>query len=74
MIPDEFARTLADLDLAELAQEFLRRNPTYREQYRALMTGNAKSETTEQLFARAWGLEFRSRPRCASALPSSYLA
>ena len=74
MIPDEFARTLADLDLAELAQEFLRRNPTYREQYRALMTGNAKSETTEQRFARAWGLEFRIRPRCASALPSSYLA
>ena len=48
------------LDFAEFAQEFLRRNPLYRAQFRAVMSiapGPAGDLAKEEM-ARSWGLAF----------------
>lgn len=49
-----------DLDFAGFAQEFLRRNPVYFREYRAVMpaTGAAKSSIKQEEMARRWGLTF----------------
>lgn len=56
-------------DYSDFAQEFLRRNPVYREQYTRFAgagEGTARS-LAEVRAARSWGLEFpvRSGPRCS---------
>lgn len=49
-----------DLDFACFAQEFLRRNPAYARDYRAVMpeTGAARSSIEKEEMARRWGLTF----------------
>lgn len=49
-----------DLDFAGLAQEFLRRNPAYIREYRAVMPGTepARSGSEQEEMARNWGLTF----------------
>lgn len=58
---------LKDLDRAELAWEFLRRNPEYREDYRRTTQRIASGEISEEAamaeFSRRWGLSFRGRSR-----------
>lgn len=52
------------LDFAEFAQEFLRRNPLYRAQFRAVMSiapGPAGDLAREEM-ARSWGLAFPVPP------------
>ncbi|MBO6767379.1 MAG: hypothetical protein JJ901_03620 [Erythrobacter sp.] len=44
-------------DLADFAQEFLIRNPNYRDQFCALK--DIPSGTRHMSFAHQWGLEFR---------------
>ena len=46
-------------DRADFAQEFLRRNPSYRRQYGAALGKPAALGAV----ARHWGLVFRLRPR-----------
>lgn len=61
--PDAFAQ----LDYADFAQEFLRRNPEYGRQYRLMINRvgeeglDHEAEAIE--LARQWGLSFRVRPR-----------
>lgn len=49
-----------DLDFAGFAQEFLRRNPAYVREYRAVMpgTGPVRSSSEQEEMARNWGLTF----------------
>lgn len=49
-----------DLDFAGFAQEFLRRNPAYRSDYRAMLRAIAGSARTvaPEVMARRWGLRF----------------
>ena len=46
-----------DLDPAELAWEFLRRNPDYQREYRKVLRLGG-----EEALAERWGLRFRDRP------------
>lgn len=57
---------LDDADPADIAWEFLRRNPIYREEYHAILTAEFPSSSARQdalagLAAR-WGLRFRGGP------------
>ena len=54
-----------DWDFAGFAQEFLRRNPLYRNDYRALMrrTAHGAPSAEQEVMARRWGLCFPSDPR-----------
>ena len=49
------------LDFADFAQEFLRRNLTYREEYRALADSGELNTCAAAgtAMARSWGLHFR---------------
>lgn len=49
-----------DLDFAGFAQEFLRRNPAYICEFRALMpaTGPTRTCIEQEEMARRWGLTF----------------
>lgn len=55
---------LQRLDFAGFAQEFLRRNPSYRAEYRAQMECDTleNAEAGQEVMARRWGLCF---PLCA---------
>lgn len=48
-------------DLADFAQEFLRRNAEYRRQFGTLTVSQAAGNQTGGMraLARAWGLDFR---------------
>ncbi|MBP2278342.1 transcriptional regulator domain-containing protein [Sphingomonas sp. PL20] len=45
-----------NLDFAGFAQEFLRRNPAYRQDYQAL--AHDLSTSAQEVMARRWGLCF----------------
>lgn len=63
-------------DYSEFAQEFLRRNPVYREQFaraRPGVFGKTQSFAARRT-ARSWGLEFPFRPRPARRSLSRSLA
>ena len=47
-----------DLDFPGFAQEFLRRNPAYRADYKAVMSGPLAEPASEEVMARRWGLCF----------------
>jgi len=52
-----------ELDAPDLAWEFLRRNPEYRQDYNRLkQRGLAEDQAAAALSAK-WGLSFRGRPR-----------
>ncbi|WP_454885430.1 transcriptional regulator domain-containing protein [Sphingomonas oryzagri] len=57
-----------NLDFAGFAQEFLRRNPDYRQDYQAITRNAGRSALTveQEVMARRWGLCFSLRPGCAS--------
>lgn len=61
------ADDFADLDYADFAQEFLRRNPDYRRDYDATLTciaaGDLDHEQAMAELAIRWGLSFPLRPR-----------
>ena len=47
------------LDFPGFAQEFLRRNPSYRAEYRALMSARrGRDLEREEEMAQRWGLSF----------------
>ena len=48
---------VSDLDPSGLAWEFLRRNPEYRREYRAVSEGSQSNDQAEA-FARRWGMRF----------------
>ncbi|WP_417819092.1 transcriptional regulator domain-containing protein [Tritonibacter scottomollicae] len=52
-------------DFSEFAQEFLRRNPAYRQQYARIASngGVAARSAACRRMARSWGLEFPDRSR-----------
>ena len=56
-------------DLADFAQEFLRRDPDYRGDYQLTMTRIATEHLDEhremEVLARRWGMGFPLRARCA---------
>jgi hypothetical protein len=54
-----YAKAFDGHDRADFAQEFLRRNPEYRDQYAGSL--NAASMARKR-FAAHWGLAFRGRP------------
>lgn len=57
---------LNDLGPAELAWEFLRRNPAYQEEYGNIITPAPDPETVADELQPHWGLRFRNRsaPEC----------
>lgn len=56
---DQGRRQRSMLDFPGFAQEFLRRNPSYRAEYRDLMTaGRNRKPVKEEEMARRWGLSF----------------
>lgn len=46
----------------DLAWEFLRRNPDYRQSYQVLLDVGRLTEDVAREFAEQWGLRFRRRP------------
>ena len=57
----------------DLAWEFLRRNPDYRNAYRDLVATGRLTEAIAQEFAERWGLRFRRRPKPLGANPADLL-
>jgi hypothetical protein len=66
----EYIDTLAPGDLA---WEFLRRNPDYRNAYQQLVSIGRLTEEVAQRFAEQWGLRFRGRPSSLSTHPADFL-
>src|SRR6266852_223907 len=65
---------LNDLTLAELAWEFLRRNPEYQRDYRTAAVATAdQAELPESLIAQ-WGLRFRDQSGSSGGQRSRRLA
>jgi hypothetical protein len=63
-MPSDQSHIINRLDFADFAQEFLRRNPAYRKEYRTLADSgelNACAAASTAM-ARSWGLHF---PRSA---------
>jgi hypothetical protein len=52
---------LNDLDPAELAWEFLRRNPDYQRDHRAPVRSDPGADEGNDASAKRWGLRFRRR-------------
>lgn len=52
------------LDRPGFAQEFLRRNPRYRSDYRNVMRARRGSTAEREVMARRWGLSFPLRAYC----------
>lgn len=50
------------LDPAAMAWEFLRRNPTYRQDYASLFKGGSPDPDAAAALAQRWGLRFRAGP------------
>ena len=51
-----------DLTPAELAWEFLRRNPNYQREFRTAVSQIPEEEEIPEESARPWGLRFPDRP------------
>jgi hypothetical protein len=62
---------LNEVDPAEFAWEFLRRNPEYQRDFRTI---RREPENDTEASARLWGLRFRGRPECASGYGPAGLA
>lgn len=66
--PSERQNRFNSFDFSDFAQEFLRRNPDYRDQFASF--SGADDGTTQALAsrrcARSWGLEFPRGPRIRS--------
>jgi Family of unknown function (DUF6499) len=62
-----------ELDPAEFAWEFLRRNPEYQRDVRTIRREPSPDDDTEAS-ARLWGLRFRGRPEYASGYRLAGLA
>ena len=54
---------ITELDSAELAWEFLRRNPDYQREYRATVRAMRRGGNPAEALARRWGLRFRRRSK-----------
>lgn len=63
-------------DFSDFAQEFLRRNPAYRDQFvRASRLGSGTTHSVAaRRSARAWGLEFPGRSSALGGHMSGHLA
>ncbi|WP_221220909.1 transcriptional regulator domain-containing protein [Phenylobacterium haematophilum] len=71
------AETFAEHDFPDFAQEFLRRNPDYRQDHSLITRRNRRGSLTGDALARTlekWGLVFRLRPRRRSDPGPRYLA
>jgi hypothetical protein len=67
--PVATAETFADHDYPDFAQEFLRRNPGYRKDYRRItrrLADGTMTPTGASEAVRKWGLVFRLRSRPAA--------
>ena len=62
-----------DLAPGELAWEFLRRNPDYKQSYYALLASGRLTEVMAEEFAQQWGLRFRGGSQRHSAHPANLL-
>lgn len=57
----------------DLAWEFLRRNPDYRQLYQELLDVGRLTEDVAREFAEQWGLRFRRRPSQLGTHPADLL-
>ena len=68
---DHAKRKPLAFDFADFAQEFLRRNPRYRAEYRSIMQSGAlaSADRAKAEMARTWGLAFpiQSGSRCRAS-------
>lgn len=55
------------LDFPGYAQEFLRRSPDYRRDYRSVMSDRKADPASQEGMARRWGLCFPGRSACFRA-------
>lgn len=62
-----------ELTPSELAWEFLRRNPDYRQSYDELLSTGRLTDEAARQFAQQWGLRFRSRPQGNGSHPADLL-
>ncbi|WP_371815808.1 transcriptional regulator domain-containing protein [Novosphingobium sp. SG751A] len=58
---------------SELAWEFLRRNPDYRNAFQGLLSSGRLTDETATAFAQQWGLCFRGRPSRNGPRPADLL-
>src|SRR5258707_7620841 len=65
---------LNDLTSAELAWEFLRRNPEYRRDYRTAADATADQAELSELLIAQWGLRFRDPSGSSSGQRAGRLA
>ncbi|MFC3784102.1 hypothetical protein GGR90_000723 [Sphingopyxis italica] len=61
------------LDFPGYAQEFLRRSPDYRRDYRSVMSDRKADPASQEGMARRWGLCFPGRSACFRARRASLL-
>ena len=61
------------LDFPGYAQEFLRRSPDYRRDYRSVMSDRKADPASQEGMARRWGLCFPSRSTASGARRASLL-
>ncbi|WP_233999728.1 transcriptional regulator domain-containing protein [Porphyrobacter sp. TH134] len=75
-ISPDYERSFASHDLADFAQEFLRRNPDYRRQYAAIASRHDPVAQGKEMraMARQWGLDFRHCSCRRRSLLSGFLA
>ena len=71
------AEHYAGHDLADFAQEFLRRNPDYQHDFAAteerIAAQPSRADQEREGLAGRWGLSFPLRPKPASIMQSGYL-
>ena len=71
------AEHYAGHDLADFAQEFLRRNPDYQHDFAAteerIAAQPSRADQEREGLAGRWGLSFPLRPKPASNMQSGYL-
>lgn len=74
---EQTAEKLLQLDRSEIAIEFLRRNPAYREDYRrvyeSITASSLPHDPAIAELASRWGLTFRSSTGCPCLELSSHL-
>lgn len=62
-----------ELDAPDLAWEFLRRNPEYRQDYNRLKQRGLGDDQAAAALSAKWGLSFRGRSRTSGAQGASRL-
>jgi len=70
----DYVDALKNLDRAGFAWEFLRRNPSYREDYDRIDEDPEESELSPETVGGNWGLSFRPRSGTRCVFRTCFMA